>query len=188
MMTMYATQQLRDEHEGIRVMLSVLEHLAGELQQGATVDAGDLASILDFLRTFADKCHHGKEEELLFPALAVAGLPEHSGPIAVMLSEHTQGRAFIRGMGKALAQLPDTAARLTFAENALGYVHLLRAHIEKENQVLFMMAEMRLPAAEHARLLEAFERIETERIGAGKHEQFPALLHALRDRYLPKAA
>jgi len=187
-MTMYATQQLRDEHDGIRVMLAVLEHLAGELQRGAAVDTGDLASILDFLRTFADKCHHGKEEELLFPALVAAGLPEHSGPIAVMLIEHTQGRAFIHGMGDVLAQLPDAAARASFAEHALGYVHLLRAHIEKENQVLFSMAEMRLSAADHTRLLDAFEQIETERIGVGKHEQYHALLHALRDRYLPKAA
>jgi len=186
---MQATQQLREEHEGIKVVLAVLEHLAGEMRQGRAVKTEHLEQILDFLRTFADRCHHGKEEDELFPALANIGIPVEGGPIGMMLIEHTEGREYICGMGEALARLhAGESAHEAFARNARGYVDLLRAHINKENMVLFVMAEMHLPVAEDARLTAAFARIEQERIGAGVHERYHAMIHALRNEYLQKAA
>lgn len=187
---MYATQQLRDEHEGILVMLSVLDHLGHELLQGRQVNLTHLEQILDFLRTFADTCHHGKEEALLFPALQQAGLPTDGGPIGVMLHEHTIGREHIRGMREALdglrANVPDAGP--TFARHALAYVSLLRDHIAKENNVLFAMAERMLTPEEHQRLAKEFDRVEEEQIGPGVHERYHNLIHQLRDQYLKKAA
>ncbi|MHB9134565.1 MAG: hemerythrin domain-containing protein [Armatimonadota bacterium] len=186
---MYATQQLRDEHEGILVMLSVLEHLAWEMKQGHAVHTDHLAQILDFLRSFADTCHHGKEEDLLFPALQAVGLPVDGGPIGVMLADHTEGRGYIRGMVDALERLQQGEdAAHEFVANALGYVQLLRAHIGKENQVLFVLAERMLPPQEHARLSTEFERVEAERIGAGVHERFHEMIHQLSEMYLKQAA
>jgi hemerythrin-like domain-containing protein len=182
---MYATQQLREEHEGILVVLDVLEHLGREVALGRPVETADLARILDFLRTFADRCHHGKEEDLLFPALEVAGLPSQGGPIGVMLAEHTEGRAHIRGMADALARHPVGTA---FADHALAYVRLLRAHIDKENGVLFMMTERMLPATVHAALIDAFAHVEVDKIGPGVHEQYHALIEELQARYLQQAA
>jgi hemerythrin-like domain-containing protein len=186
---MFATQQLRNEHEGILTMLDVLEHLAGELEAGRSVETGDLARIIDFLRTFADACHHGKEEDQLFPALGRVGLPAESGPVGVMLMEHTQGRAYIRGMADALDRLQKgEAAGHDFAYNAVGYVLLLRAHIDKENNILFVMAERLLPPVIHTQLEAEFDKVEHERIGEGIHEQYHALIHELAQRYLPQAA
>lgn len=186
---MYATQQLRDEHEGIKTMLTVLEHLAGEMAMGRSVHVGHLTQIVDFLRTFADACHHGKEEEHLFPALNAAGLPSEGGPVSVMLHEHTLGRAHIRGMNEALERLQaGEDAGGDFARHAQAYVELLRAHIDKENNILFTMAEHILLPTVHARLAECFDAIERERIGAGKHESYHALIHELSETYLQKAA
>jgi len=186
---MFATTELRNEHEGILVMLDVLEQLAQNLRQGKPVNHHHLEQILDFLRTFADKCHHGKEEDLLFPALEAAGLPRNGGPIAVMLDEHTRGRAAIRAMDEALTRLnAGEAAGQDFAEAALTYVYLLRDHISKENQVLFMMAERLLPETTHAQLAQEFERVEEERIGPGVHERYHALLNQFQETYLKKAA
>lgn len=182
---MYATDQLRDEHESIQVVLSVLERLSEDLQSKRTINLDHAAGILDFLRTFADRCHHGKEEDLLFPTLAARGVPVKNGPIGVMLSEHAQGRAYIRAMGEALKRerAGENGTR-DFVANALGYISLLRAHIIKENQVLFPMAERRLTAAEHSHLAIEFERIEKERVGAGVHEKYHALINDWQDAYL----
>ncbi|MHB0936650.1 MAG: hemerythrin domain-containing protein [Armatimonadota bacterium] len=186
---MYATQQLRDEHEGIKTVLTVLEHLAGEMRLGRSVHAGHLEQIIDFLRTFADACHHGKEEEHLFPALNAAGLPSEGGPVGVMLHEHTLGRGHIRGMADALERLQaGEDAGDDFARHAQAYVDLLRAHIDKENDILFTMAENILPPPVQARLAERFETIERERIGPGEHERYHELIHSLRETYLQKAA
>ncbi len=186
---MYATQQLRDEHEGIKVVLDVLEHLGREMALGHPVETDALAQIVDFLRTFADRCHHGKEEALLFPALEAVGLPRDGGPIGVMLADHTEGRMHIRAMVDALARLQaGDDAGAAFADHALAYVRLLRAHIEKENQVLFVMAERLLPAKVHATLTAEFDRVEAEQIGPGVHERYHALIHELQERYLQRVA
>ena len=183
---MYATQDLRDEHEGILLMLSVLERLGTTLQMDHAVNLQDLEQILGFLSNFADRCHHGKEEDVLFPSLIRAGIPDHGGPIGVMLAEHAQGRSLIQAMRESLSRLQagDEASRPEFVGAALGYVRLLRDHIDKENTILFVIAEQRLTSDEHARLAEGFTQIERERIGDGVHEQYHALLHQLRDTYL----
>ncbi len=183
---MNATDDLRNEHEGIKVALAVLDRLAGDLEAGRGADVDDVDAIIDFLRTFADRCHHGKEEDLLFPAMEKAGVPREGGPIGVMLTEHTHGREFIRAMADSLPGLRagDPDARRTFAQAAHGYVRLLNDHIRKENDVLFTMADRHIPQEEQASLTEGFERIEQERIGPGVHERYHAMLDRLRDRYL----
>lgn len=186
---MYATQDLRDEHEGIKVALAVLGHLANEIEGDRAVSFDDLDQIVDFLKTFVDRCHHGKEEDLLFPALEMAGVPKENGPIGAMLADHTRGRECVRAMNDALAGVGagDPAERKAFAVAAQGYARLLCDHIEKENNVLFVMAERQLPPEEHTRLAEGFERIEQERIGPGVHERYHAMLDRLSDEYLTES-
>jgi hemerythrin-like domain-containing protein len=72
--------------------------------------------------------------------------------------------------------MPGAGAR--WADAARSYAALLRQHIDKENNVLFMMAENILSAAEQAELVAAFEKVEEEKMGAGTHER----LHALMDK------
>ncbi len=182
----YATQELRDEHEGIKVAIAVLDRLADDLEAGRTVEADDLDGLVDFIKTFADRCHHGKEEDLLFPALEKVGIPREGGPIGVMLTEHKCGREFVRGMADALPGIRegDPDARKAFASAAHGYVQLLTEHIEKENNILFCMAEQHLCEDEHARLTTEFERVEQERIGPGVHERYHALLDRLGEKYM----
>ena len=186
---MYATQDLRNEHEGIKVALAVLGHLANEIEADRAVGFDDLEQIVDFLKTFVDRCHHGKEEDLLFPALEAAGVPKENGPIGAMLADHSRGREYIRAMNDALAGVREglPADGKAFTAAAQGYVRLLSDHIEKENNVLFVMAEQQLPPEEHARLSEGFERIEQERIGPGVHERYHAMLDRLSAEYLTES-
>ncbi len=177
---------LKEEHELILEMLRVLNAVCDKIDAGEKPGIERLVSIIDFIRNFADKCHHAKEEELLFPALEKAGIPREGGPVGVMLHEHTLGREYVRGMGEALEKIKagDAKASLHFTEHARGYTTLLYAHINKENNVLFKMAEQRLdPVAENA-LMDGFERVEREEMGEGVHEKYHALLHELRDMYL----
>jgi hemerythrin-like domain-containing protein len=118
--------------------------------------------------------------------LEAAGAPRDGGPIGVMLNEHEQGR-------KLVAKLKDAVTRYTsgnktaaadFQLTTSEYVTLLTQHIEKENDVLFAMADAKLDAAKDAELFEAFEQLENERIGPGKHEEFHELLHRLEHEYL----
>ncbi len=176
-----AIDDLMHEHEAIRSALQILEAFERRLAAGQAVAEGDIAAFLGFLKEFADKCHHGKEEGILFPALVAAGLPEPGGPVGVMLDEHAQGRRRIAQMEDSLAPSIDP---VRFSEAARGYRELLQAHIRKENEVLFPMAERLLDAGQLAGLFDRFEAHETQVMGEGRHEQLHALLKDLRARYV----
>ena len=73
---MKATDELKKEHEGIKLMLRVLQAVAGKVNLGDRVNPEHIDGILEFLSIFVDKCHHAKEEEFLFPAFGMLG--EHN--------------------------------------------------------------------------------------------------------------
>ncbi len=70
----------------------------------------------------------------------------------------------------------DQSANLALVDNTLDYVRLLRAHIAKENNVLFPMADEILNDAEQSKLYDAFEHIEQTRTGPGEHERYHAMI------------
>jgi len=137
--------------------------------------------MVDFLKTFADKCHHGKEEGLYFPNLEKVGIPKEGGPIGQMLLEHVQGRGYISAMSGALEG--EKIRIKDFATAARGYIDLLRAHIEKENTVLFALGDRVLPVDLQASLLKDFESFEEQVMGQGTHEKLHALLEELEEKY-----
>ncbi len=175
------TQVLKDEHALILEALDALERKIFALEAGAAPDRPYFEKAVEFLRTFADKCHHGKEENLLFKTMVDRGFPLQGGPIAVMLSEHDTGRSLIRGIaGGASALGRDPGATQQIIQNGRGYIQLLRAHIDKENTVLFPMADNVLSPEDQAHLGKEFERFEEEETGAGVHEASLKLLEELK--------
>lgn len=175
------TQILVEEHTLILQALDALERKIAQVESGAPADPAYFQKAVEFLRTFADKCHHGKEEHLLFKTMVERGFPREAGPIAVMLHEHDVGRAFVRGIAEAAASpAPDDAAVRRMIENGRGFIQLLRAHIDKENTILFPMADNVLGPEDHAYLEKEFERFEAEETGAGVHEAMLKLLEELK--------
>ncbi|HTM07838.1 MAG TPA: hemerythrin domain-containing protein [Verrucomicrobiae bacterium] len=160
-----STEVLTAEHRIIETVLEALEKLA---QTAETSALADWAKAIDFLRNFADKCHHLKEETLLFPTLEEHGIPREGGPIGMMLAEHEEGRGFVRAMAAAV----DTGARDVLRREATAYIRLLRQHILKEDEVLFQMADSILSAEEQQKLLRDFEEHELREIGPGFHEKY----------------
>ncbi len=181
-----ATQILRHEHEAVLKMLEALEQAAQKLEQGGEVPPAVLADLLEFFKIFADQCHHGKEEELLFPLLERKGIPREGGPVGVMLDEHEEGRALVRQMAGAVAEIQSGHAdgRIHWAMAARAYAQLLREHIFKENNFLFPMAERVLTPEEQEGLAESFEKLEVEKMGAGTHQR----LHAKMERLVAELA
>lgn len=183
---MRPTEILKEEHQGIKTGLRILGRVADKLNSGQAVPPEHLEQLVGFIRTFADRCHHGKEEDLLFTEMERAGVPRQGGPIAVMLLEHDQGRGYVRGMAEAIPgyRAGDPAAARKFAQNAYNYIGLLTQHIDKEDNILYVIADMHLSDEQQTCLLEGFERVEAERIGPGKHEEYHRLLEHLGAIYL----
>lgn len=179
-----STTLLRAEHQRILRVAGVLETLVGRWADGGAADFDALADCVSFVRLFADACHHGKEEDLLFPALEEEGLPHDEGPIAVMLYEHRQGRAFAGEMADTLgpARDGDAGAGERFRHAALGYVGLIRAHIGKEDNVLFGMADQMVRGTACERLCAEYGVVCARIFGGRTRDELEALADSLEQR------
>ena len=178
---MKATDTLMSEHRVIERVINTLEQAAHSLEQGAAIRPGFFLDAADFIKGFADGCHHHKEEGVLFKMLVAHGMPANGGPVGMMLAEHEQGRVYTRAMRAAALRLQDgdASARAEVVRNALGYAALLRQHILKEDNILFPMANQVIPLALHESVNDGFEHVEHEETGEGVHEKYLALAGAL---------
>lgn len=158
------TAVLMNEHRNIEKALAGLERMAEAFEETGRMVPAHAGEAIEFLRTYADRLHHGKEEANLFPAMEARGLPSDVGPTAVMREEHRVGRAFIQDMADGVAE-NDVVA---FVAAARGYVELLREHILKEDQIVFPMADRLLPPEEHESLRVIFEKVERKDVGVEK--------------------
>jgi hemerythrin-like domain-containing protein len=148
------TDILREEHRVILRALDVLETAAARLVGGRPLPEAWWPEIIAWLRGFADRTHHAKEESSLFPAMVKAGVPSAGGPVGVMLEEHERGRALVRAM-----EAGEPAAR---AAKATQFVALLRQHIDKENGVLFPLADAVLDEGAQRGLQREFDAVAAE--------------------------
>ena len=179
------TDVLSGEHRVIEQVLGCLQTMIDRACSGQKLDVASARDAIAFFRTFADACHHAKEENQLFKALEKRGFSPHFGPVAVMLQEHDQGRTAIKDMVDALDRLDagQPGAADIFVLAAREYIELLTQHISKEDQILFPMAAGVLSPAEQADVLAAFERAEHDELGPGTHEKFLAIADALGAKY-----
>jgi len=182
---MKPTEILKKEHKVIKVVLDILDAIVSDIAAQKPVNLQHLEKIVDFIQTFADKCHHGKEQDLLFPAMEESGIPRDGGPIGVMLEEHNIGRNYVSQLAKAIVNYKDGNKKSLndIAENASGYVSLLRQHIDKEDNILYGMADMHLNKSTEKKLIEEFEKVE-EKMGKGIHEKYHRLVEQLKKKYL----
>ncbi len=168
---MKPTELLMTEHRVIESVLDAAEAFASEVRAGRPVDLGMVEKVLDFIKTFADRCHHAKEEDILFEAMGP--LP----PVQVMRMEHDMGRAHVRAASDSLpgARQGDEEALRSLSEGLMGYVSLLREHIYKEDNILYPMANQMLGEDDQRRIEAQFEEVEQRDLGEGIHETYLAI-------------
>ncbi len=183
-----ATEQLRHEHEALMLVLSILDKLCGQLARGEEVNPEHFGQVLEVIQVFGDQCHHAKEEEFLFPAMEVAGVPKATRLLDVM-NDHEKCRILIGQLAAAWRKhrFGDPAGARAVITSARDYTAFLNDHIREEDDVLYPLAEAHLPADIQRQLLEQFERLEIERIGAGRYEQFHKTLDSLKQTYLDRS-
>ena len=158
------TQALVNEHRLILRMIALLERNAPRTAAGDYNNWQFYLDGVDFIRSYADRFHHAKEEDVLFEALVTNGMPRANSPVAAMLMEHDQGRTYVKAMeaatGRALAGATDQGGII--AENALTYAELLRGHIAKEDEILYPLAERVIPDSMREAIITGYAEAEAK--------------------------
>jgi len=160
-------EKLKAEHQIILKGIDLLEKGASLLEDGQNISPDYFRKAIDFIRNYADRYHHAKEEDILFVRMGQVGFPTQAGPVAVMLFEHDQSRGFISKLENANERyaVGDKKAIPEIIENARVYAALLRQHIQKEDMVLYPMAEKALGDAGVERMQPDFDRAEQDKSG-----------------------
>lgn len=156
---------MKEEHQNILTLLDCMRNACYGILDGQAVNESDFRDMIQIARGYADKQHHGKEEQFLFHAML-----EEMGTLAVnliqhgMLVEHDLARLHISELESALdayGEDPSTKNKLAILAEAAGYANLLQRHIDKEETAVYVFAERSLPKnvlEEVDQLVEAFEK------------------------------
>ena len=164
------TENLENDHVYVLRLTDVMEKMV----VGLATDLSDMELVVKLIQQYADGFHHAKEENLLFPLLVKKGFSEQEGPVGVMLQEHAEGRNFVKAMVSDMDRYRtgDDTVLPDIYRSMQGYIDLLRAHIGKENNVLFRMADRALSTEEQQALLSEFAALETLDGRNGRLEHF----------------
>ncbi len=177
------TEDQKKEHRVIEEALDILEEINKKFENDEEVKSDILGDLIDFFRIFADKCHHGKEQDLLFPALEMTGMSRVNSPIGILLREHEISRSYIQNIDRALQdyEIGDITAKKDILQNSRVYIELLNQHIEKEDSLLYPMAEEKISDDRKIDLLNAYENFEKEVIREGVHEKYHDMIERLKN-------
>lgn len=177
---------MMEEHQYILRMLAVVRKACFKVMKGEDVPYEDFEQMIDFIRTYADAHHHGKEEKLLFNEMV-----SNLGPLGDklithgMLVEHDSGRLFIRELGEALnrVKVGDEESRLDIIANAIGYTHLLQRHIAKEDSVVYTFAARNLNKEILDKVNRNTEDFEKDAEEKGTQKHYLTILDHLEKKY-----
>lgn len=139
-----STVSLRKDHDLIEKVLKSMWATIPILKSGNKIPEPILNQVIDFTKNFTDVCHHGKEENSLFPELEKKGMPRNAGPIAVMLMEHDVTRKLANRMESSSKTYLSSGYATQLITDMQEYINHVVQHLWKENNRLFEMAEMAL--------------------------------------------
>lgn len=175
---------LKHEHRVIERALRALDGVSTRLQWGQPVPAEVLSQLVEFISTFVDRHHHGKEKAYLFPVLerqlGRRDIAPHGGPLDVIELEHAIESELTGDMHRAIGGYKDAdpEARQRFVEAARRYTNHLLGHIDKEDGILLRLADEILDEKDKASLVEGFKRAEGE-LGADACEKYDRMASEL---------
>jgi hemerythrin-like domain-containing protein len=162
---------LMKEHRIIEKMIAYVKRESGKIAAGGEVNPLFIDAAVDFIRTYADRTHHGKEEDILFAALAGRNLaPEDRRQMDTLTAEHVFARKTVRALVEAKADFlagdRDSLRRILEACGAL--IRLYPDHIRREDKIFFPAAMKYFDKPEQEAMLTEMARFDQNMI----HEKY----------------
>ena len=179
----YGVEILMAEHENIVRFADIMKIKCCNVLEGEVVDTKLFREAIDFVRNYADKHHHGKEEQILFDRM-LAKL----GPVAEklvkmgMLVEHDLGRLYMTELEAALNRYDEnknTENKLDILTNMTGYIDLIKRHAGKENAVVFSFADRSLTDEDKAYVDQKTKEFEEDKEKSEKRDYYMTWLDKL---------
>ncbi|MFP4661524.1 MAG: hemerythrin domain-containing protein [Halanaerobiales bacterium] len=175
-----------EEHRNIKRVLMVIRKLALKILDIGEVDSEAYYKIIDFVRNYADKHHHSKEEDILFKKMIEElGTDVEEGPIANMLNEHQMGRMFMQKLENALEeykQQGSEGAKIDIIANSVAYADMLYHHIDKEDEAVYVYGKANLSKEGMEAVKKEVQNVEKSAAKNGVQDKYIAIVEELELR------
>lgn len=175
-----------EEHKYIKRMLEVIRKACLDVMDNKEIIYSDFEKMIDFVRSYADRHHHGKEEKILFNRMVdeIGGAAEKLVKFG-MLVEHDLGRLYMSSLEEALQKVKegDREARLDVIANAISYTQLLTRHIDKEDNVAYPFAKRSLSQETIGKINSECEKFEKDMEDEKVQEKYIGILIDLERKY-----
>ncbi len=167
-------RRLVEEHYLIKRLLSLIPEIAGSLDLKEPKNRDAVLAIVDFIKDYADKYHHAKEEEILFKYF-----DESSNIIGIMLEDHKTARGYVKTILEALEEKNTDKA----SHALLLYHDLLSEHIKREDEILYRWIDRNISDSAIGELYSRFDEADKAYIDVpGKYSMFINELERLFDK------
>ena len=175
---------LREEHGATMKMLAALQRCIAKVADFKEGETKDLKALIEFFEIYVDRYHHGKEEQVLFPALSRTRTAGIDSLINSLMEDHREARASMEQIESHAVTLHSCseADRYEFIERTDRYVDLVRKHIRKENSELLPLIEENLSETERLQMAGQFYDLEKAILGSSGLEAFLASVQRLSQK------
>lgn len=181
---MTPTENLTKEHKDIIELLNIMNKIADKIKSKDVFYTSDVEEIIDFLKFFIEKSHHGKEE-IFYPELKFAGIPIELESLSIMMYEHTLAKNYLKDIYSCVenCKIGNSFSGELLADSLKNYVVLIKNHIQKEEEIIFPLADKELSQEKQTDIYRQFENIEKKIISHGFQEHYHKLLKNLKIKY-----
>ncbi|MDD3715221.1 MAG: hemerythrin domain-containing protein [Atribacterota bacterium] len=147
------------EHRLIEKMINIINKIINQAESTHIIDTRTVDVVVDFIKTYADKTHHGKEEDILFKDLSEKKMTDEDDKLMKeLIEEHVFGRSIVRELVDSKNQYitGDMTAEKVMLEKLKTLVNFYPAHIKKEDDIFFPASMKYLTNQEQERMLNKF--------------------------------
>jgi hemerythrin-like domain-containing protein len=177
---MQARAPLMIEHRLIERMIGIIKRTLSQIEKNEKVDPVFVDTTVDFIRTYADRTHHGKEEDILFRDLKKRELSgEDERLMNDLIEEHALGRKITKKLIDANDRYRngDKSALAEIAAHLSSLADFYPKHIEKEDKVFFPAARRYFSEQEDQAMLHEFWEFDRKMI----HEKYTSVVEAFEN-------
>ncbi|MBI2252668.1 MAG: hemerythrin domain-containing protein [Armatimonadetes bacterium] len=169
-------KKLVAEHTLIKRYLELISKIIEDINAASRIDKDLILKGIDFIKSYADKFHHAKEERILFKYF-----DENLDIIKTMLKDHETARGYVKDLFEGL----EKEDKIIIIENLNNYNLLLKEHIKKEDEILYLWMDRNLSAHQVGRLFAEFSDAD-KNIGEVETKKYEEFIFSLEERFLKK--
>jgi len=182
---MTPTENLINEHKKINELLDIMSKIALKIKSKDVFYPNDVEEVVKYLINIIENSHHGKEDDVFYPELISSGIPKETAPLSIINYEHLISVNYLKDISSCVVNCKignDFSGEL-LADSLTNYVIAIKNHIQREEEIVFPIANEVFSIEKQNDILQRFEIIEQKYISNSFNDQFDELLNKIKNKY-----